>query len=753
MRKLARVCFAFAAAVALGVYGTPGVWLLGIGAVCLLGFALLLLLRSDRARALGLLLLGLGLGAIYVTYYDNHNVRPLKQMVGTTQVLQVELQQTPEPNQYGWRAVGWMEIGSTVGKVLLYGTGETDAELGDVVEGEFQISDSQLRYSEEDLYYQSRDISLICRQKGSIQVKKVDSLPVHLWPTAVGEGLEEKIQQVFPQETAGLVQALLTGNRSGMDYSAKNDLSRSGISHTVAVSGMHVAVLLSMVFLLTGKRRILMTWIGCPVVLIFMAVTGFSPSVVRAGLMQIILLLAPVLNRENDWPTTLSFSLAVILLSNPWAIASVSLQLSYAAVIGIALFTGRVYRVMTQPEKVAGWMKAHKLFGKGYGYVAATVSTTFGALMLTTPLVAFYFGSVSLMSFVTNLLTLFAVSGCFTLGLLAALAGCVWLGAGKILAIPASWLARYLLWVSRGIASVPYAAARMDNPCLLAWLVFSYILFGIFLCIRVRRPKITVACCTVLALVCSIFCSIYDANRGTCRVTALNVGQGQCIVMQCGDFSAMFDCGGSYADQAGERAAQFLEERGAAMLDVLVLSHYDLDHVGGVPQLFYRVKIGLLLLPDVPDEGGTRQEIEQLAADNGTQIAYVRQDTEVTFSGGKLTVFAPVLHKNDNDASLCAVFAAENLNMLVTGDLSQTGEQCLLALKQLLEVDILVAGHHGAVTSTGEGLLEQTQPQYVLISVGENSYGHPDPVVLLRIAAAGAEILRTDECGNITIWR
>lgn len=751
MRVLALVCFAFAAAVAVGVYTATGVWLVVVGAVCIAAYGVTMLLRKKWAKVLGLLLLGFGLGTLYVTYYDAYHIQPLQQMANTSQSLTVELQQSPQPTEYGWQAVGRVEVDGTIGRVLMYGRETTDAVLGDVLEGSFQISDASIRHGQEDLYYLSKDITLICYQQGTFTVHPCDKLPLRLLPTALQEHLAGTVQRIFPNQAAGLVQALLTGDRSGLQYCVKNDLSRSGISHTVAVSGMHVAMLLSMVYLLSGKRRRLMTWIGCPVVLIFMAMTGFSPSVVRAGLMQIIMLLAPALNRENDWTTTFAFSLAVILLANPWAIASVSLQLSYAAVAGIVLFSGRAHRAMTQSKKLKAWRKAHRLLAKGYDYVAATISTTFGALVFTTPLVALYFGSVSLMSFVTNLLTLFAVSGCFALGFVVTIVGCILPGVGRVLAWPAAWLAEYILWVSHAIASVPYAAVGMHNPYLLAWLVFSYLIF--MLCIRPGKPKLPAICCTVLALLCSIFLSVLAANRGDFRVTALDVGQGQCIVMQYGDFSAMFDCGGSNANASGELAAQFLEESGKRTLDVLVLSHYDKDHVGGVPQLLYRVRVGLLLLPDVADEGGMRQEIEWLAKARGTQIAYVRQDTELTFSGGSLTVFAPLLHTDSNNASLCALFSASDTDLLLTGDLNRTGEQCLLAQKTLPDVEILVAGHHGAADSTSEALLQRTKPELVLISVGENSYGHPAPDLLQRIDEAGAVAVRTDEQGSITVWR
>ncbi len=747
MRKLARVCFAFAAAIALSVYVGAGTWLLLAGLGCAAG-AVCLWLRKE-SYGIALVLVGFALGCAYGTWYYTHDLAPLKRLAGQTQTVTVELRQTPEATQNGWRAVAKLQPGGD--RVLFYGSAEYPLDqslsLGDTLDCLARIQDSRLRYDQEDDYYQAKDISLILYQRGAARVTKAEEVPWDLLPAVLGERFKSALDALFPSQTAGLLRALLTGDRAGLSDLVKSDLSRSGISHVVAVSGMHVAILISILFFLTGKWRRLTSLIGCPVILCFMAVTGFSPSVVRAGIMQILLLLAPLLGRENDVPTALGFSLALILLENPWAIASISLQLSYSAVIGIYLFTGRLYRAMT------GRTVKGRLLRALQNYIASTVAATFGATVFTTPLVAFYFGSISLMTLFTNLLVLPAVSGCFTFGLLAVLLGAVFPLGGRILAAPAELLGRYILAVIRLVARVPFAAVSTEHACILAWLIFSYGLFGLVLCKRGAKPKLAPVCCVALALICSLFAMMILSRRGNSSITALDVGQGQCIAARCGSFSALIDCGGSSAGGAGERAAQFLEQSGQLSLDVLMLSHYDLDHTGGLEHLLYRVDVRLLLLPDVPDAQGMREHIEQLAASYGTQVQYVTSDTIITFPGGSLSVFAPVSHASDNAASLCALFSAEGLDALVTGDLDIPGEYRLLSQKRLPQLDVLVAGHHGSATSTGQTLLEQTSPRAVLISVGYNSYGHPSGAVLQRIAGAGAAVYRTDQCGDITIWR
>ncbi len=162
--------------------------------------------------------------------------------------------------------------------------------------------------------------------------------------------------------------------------------------------------------------------------------------------------------------------------------------------------------------------------------------------------------------------------------------------------------------------------------------------------------------------------------------------------------------------------------------------------------------MGELLLPELPDDTDNRDRLVRAAQEAGVQYRFVSADTALEFDGGTLSLLVPPDTQAEN-ASLSALLCAPECDILITGDLSQKQERALLQTHELPDLEVLVAGHHGAKTSTGEALLARTAPDVVLISVGENRYGHPSPQVLARVAAAGAQILRTDECGDITILR
>ena len=222
--------------------------------------------------------------------------------------------------------------------------------------------------------------------------------------------------------------------------------------------------------------------------------------------------------------------------------------------------------------------------------------------------------------------------------------------------------------------------------------------------------------------------------------------------MQPGGLTVVVDCGGSYADDAGEQLARRLLMQGKTQIDFLVLTHFDEDHVGGVPQLLSRMEVGTILAPDQTDDGGNRERILTAAEEAGVAVRFVRQDVTVEFPTGRLEIFAPVRESGDNDG-ISALMSVEEYDILITGDMDARSEQLLAVRHGLHDIEVLVAGHHGSRYSTGSALLQTVTPEIVVISVGENSYGHPAPEVLARIEASGALALRTDEVGTIVIER
>jgi competence protein ComEC len=238
---------------------------------------------------------------------------------------------------------------------------------------------------------------------------------------------------------------------------------------------------------------------------------------------------------------------------------------------------------------------------------------------------------------------------------------------------------------------------------------------------------------------------------GLATAAMLDVGQGQCVLLRVGSRTALVDCGGSSLDNAGDRAADWLADRGIQTLDLLILTHFHTDHAGGVPELFQRIPISVLAVPQGDDGTPLQSEILALAAEHSTQVVSVQDDRTLPFGPGLLRLYAPLGAGETNEEGLSVLCSVGQWDMLLTGDMDGTVEQRLIKYGNLPDLEVLVAGHHGSDSSTSEELLAATRPEQVLISVGYNTYGHPSAEMLRRAAAYGAEIYRTDLMGDITV--
>ena len=519
------------------------------------------------------------------------------------------------------------------------------------------------------------------------------------------------------------------------------DLKLSGIRHVVAVSGLHISILFGLLSLVTLRRRLLTAMVGYPVLVFFMALTGFTPSVVRSCLMSGLMLLAKLTDRDYDGPTALSFAVLVMLTMNPFVITSVSFQLSAASVAGIYLFT----------SKILMWLRAFfedvsaKTFrGRLIRWGTASVAVTLGASVLTVPLCAHYFGMVSLVGVLTNLLTLWLISGIYYGILMICLVSGFFPGGASVLGVVCSWPVRYILWIAEKLADFPLAAVYTSSPYILSWLIFAYLLLAVFLLGRNRRP-VVLSCCAVIGLCLALTADWCESMAGDVRVTVLDVGQGQSILLQSEGRSFLVDCGGDNPAAASDRAAEALLVQGIRKLDGLILTHWDSDHSNGAEGLLSRVDTGLLLLPETYSDLPSRAEVP---------VVCVTENLDLTFGTTTIRLFPATFPGNSNEISICVLFDTEKCDILITGDRDGYGERSLLRNAEIPDVDILIAGHHGAESSTCEELLTAVKPEIVCISAGAgNFYGHPSDALLQRLAEFGCEIYRTDVQGTITIRR
>lgn len=525
----------------------------------------------------------------------------------------------------------------------------------------------------------------------------------------------------------------------------------SGDVQTVTVSGLHLAFLLGFLRLFTGNRRTTAI-IGLPLVVVFVVMAGCSPSVLRAAFMTVLLLFAPLLGRENDPPTSLLTALAILLAANPFAAASISLQLSFASMAGLFCVSGALHRAL-DARLLPTDTKLSRPRRKIRAFFSATTASSVGAMVFTVPLTALHFGNISLIAPVTNLLILWLLPAAFIGCYLAALLGLVWAWGGMALAWVTAWPLRYILAVAKLLSKLPGAVLFTGNRMVVWWLVLVYAMFGAaWLISRRRKVRCWIpAACSVLALCAVLTVNAVQLQR-TSTVTALDVSQGQSIVFSSGRACAVVDCGGrSTAEDPGDLAARKLFAQGHRSLDLLVLTHPHDDHVNGVLRLMHWLPVRTLVIPAAADTTqAPLSDILALAEENHTAV--VRVDAERTVTAGGISVHLyPEPCAGQEDGSMIVLASIGDYDTLVPGDVDTTAEVKFLSSCTYPSIELLLVGHHGSKRSTSDAWLDAIAPDAAIISVGYNTYGHPTSETLERLRAHNIPIYRTDQMGDITV--
>ena len=731
-------------------------WWLALLLTLLLGAMTVVLARSRVGCRvlLGLLTAGACLGCCWFGIHQILVVLPARALDGVSSGFTAQVTEYPTETDYGVSVKLRMKSGAAQGRRVqvyldgwygnlkpgdqLTGTGKFAAVLGETGGGAAASRGTFLQ----------ADIEVA-------QVQRGRTVPARFLPTWLGAQLKQLVSRLYDGPEGALLQGLLTGDESRMSDQLYTSFRRAGLAHLLAVSGLHVGFLTGMIYLLPGRKKHRI-FLAVPLMVCFALMTGGQSSVWRAVVMGSLLLAAPLFGRETDPLTSLSVALLLLLLPNPYAILNVGLQLSFAAVAGLACFGGKLYHWMTRPlgddgdhgRRRTTWRR--RAVEKLWRWIAAGLATSCCATLFTLPLSGWYFDSISLIGPLSNLLAVWAASLAFGLGLVSCGVYAVCPPLAQLLAWPVRLLLDWLMAVAQSLGRQTYAAVTLDSFYLKLWLVF--LLTAVLLtaaCSGLRHRPLLPICSTLALLVLALSLRMLSLSSLPLCVSVLDVGEGSCTVFSSQGSYVAVDCGGY---RAGDALADYLQSGGVSRLALLALTHYDSDHVNGVEELLNRIRVDTLVLPDVEDETGTRQALEQLAEAQGSYIRWISEDTmTVGFGSAELKLYPPVGTGEDNASCVSALCSWQGHSVLITGDLEREQEELLLEREELPKLDLLVVGHHGSDTSTGARLLAELSPEIAVISVGRNGYGFPAPEVLDRLADYRCKLFRTDQNGTVTL--
>ncbi|HEU4448906.1 MAG TPA: DNA internalization-related competence protein ComEC/Rec2 [Gaiellaceae bacterium] len=589
---------------------------------------------------------------------------------------------------------------------------------------------------DEARYLRRQGVHVVLRASSFTVVGRRDGLG------GIADGLRSAVSRslstVPPGERRAILAGVVLGEDEGIDAELRESFRSSGLYHLLAVSGQNVAYVVGGMILLAWALG-LPRWAGevgaLGAVGAYVLAVGWQPSVVRAGVAGGLASLAWLASRPRDRWYFLLVGAAVLLAWNPYSLLEPGFQLSFAAVAAIFVLVPPIHRRL-----------------EGYplpGRLADVVSVSAACGLATAPILWLHFGAVPVYSVPANALAAPVVAPLLGLALAAAALAPVLPEAAAALAWADGWLAAYLALCARLVGGLPHA--QLTSAGALVTLAGAVLFAAIVLALRGSRPRRTLALAgLVLALLVAWRSAPADSPPppSGLRITVLDVGQGDAILLEVPEGAVLVDQGPPEGDAAGQ-----LDALGVDRLAALVLTHPQRDHVGGAGDVLETVSVGTVVDPGLPAPSPDRESALAAASRRDVPVLVARAGQRLRVGRLRLRVLWPdgpgSPGEDPNDHAVVLLASYGGVEALLTAD----AEADVTVPLRPPPVEILKVAHHGSADDSLRRLLELVRPRIAVISVGSgNTYGHPAPATVAALEEVpGLALYRTDRDGRVTI--
>jgi len=641
-------------------------------------------------------------------------------------------------------------------------------EAGDILELEGAIeappSDTGFDYAE---YLSQRGIHTVLDFPRAGLVGHEDGSAVEEGFRALRQRLSRGLELALPEPQASLAKGVLLGRRSSLPGYLNDNLNATNTSHLVVVSGANVVLVSAFTVLVlawaVGARRAAV--ISIAAIVGYVLLVGLSPPVVRGGIMGILLVCARLSGRRTNGFVSILLAAAIMVGVDPRAIRDVSFQLTFAATAGIVFLapplhqsildaTARITRRETLPPAVSS-------------LVALPLATTLAAIIATEPLVALNFERLSLVAVPANMLVVPVFPLILLTSLLAAIGGALPV-AHIAVGAPAYLLLTYWIELVRWLADLPAASVSIDGYTAW-WAATTYALVTAAACLglaRLPRPEIgrigppssfrrtwpfAVGAIPAVVLVATAGFVLRPDDPGRLRVTVLDVGQGDAILIRTPDGADILVDGGpgpAVLRALGEELPWYDRS-----LDLVVLTHPQADHLYGLIDILQRYDVQRLVAGGPADAHVPDEWIAAISA-NGLVAERMPAGSVIDLGDGVAldVIWAPdePLQGQLNNSSLVLKLTWRETSFLLTGDIEAVAEQGIIASGVDVSSTVLKVPHHGSRTSSTREFLDAVDPQVSVVSAGENNtHGHPALDVVDRLLEYGRVFVTADD-GAVT---
>lgn len=572
----------------------------------------------------------------------------------------------------------------------------------------------------------------------------------------IKHSIEQTLDSTLQGQSAALIKGILLGQRQQLPEDLLHTFSSIGLTHILAVSGLHVGLitLISMtLFSVVRFPRVYAAISTLAVIGLYACITNLTPSVIRASIMAGLFLVGDLIDRQTDAVNSLAVAALVILILWPQAVFDLSLQLSFIATLAI----------------VVGYPKLKALLPKGiqrsnvwwHRWLRDGLTVSIAAQLGTMPVIAHTFFQVSWIAPVANLFIGPLVFLTTTLGVLTALAGPISLKIARLFSA-ANWLVlQGMIETSSLFARIPSASIMVPQPPTAVTVAYYLVFLIIIWSPQSRRTRQRLVGLLLVGVIGLGTYLILKPREFV--ITVLDVGQGDAIFIECpGGYTILVDGGQRTPEfDTGARViVPFLRSRGNPRIDTIVVSHPHTDHYGGLAAVLSAVPVGEVVECGItPDNPAFRYWIDEITAH---KVPYRTISAGDSLHGvGEVhgvflhpdSVFTSLLPPGGvNNASIVLRLAYHTFSILLAGDIEAEAEHYLIGRYPDLRSTIIKVPHHGSSTSSDQAFLEAIHPRVAIISVGpRNKFRHPSPRIIDRYRNLGIELHRTDYEGGVVI--
>ena len=538
------------------------------------------------------------------------------------------------------------------------------------------------------------------------------------------------IKEKLPSETGDLLLAILLGDKKDLSEQIQINFKNSNLSHMLAVSGAHVSyIIIGLTYItqnsIMGKRKARVFCIFF--LIIFMAITNFTPSVTRACIMAILTLVSEILYKKADIYTNISISALIILLYNPYSLLDLGFQLSFGGTIGIVIFMRFIKKKQEEPKLL--------------NYIKQMALVSICANIIIIPIIMNNFNTVSLTFLVSNILASPILAIIVIVGFSIIIISIISHSLSNLLVFWLNPILNLLIKISSFCSKLPFAKILVVTPYIFN-IIFYYTIILYLVNYNELKQFIKKETVILLSIILILSNFIFYILPQDLKIYFIDVGQGDStLIVTPSKKTILIDGGGSESFDVGEKVLlPYLLDRRIRKIDYIMISHFDTDHCKGIFTVIENLKVKNIIISKQAEKSENYKKFKEIVANKKINIILVKAGDKIKidkyiyfkilFPTEKLIMQNPL-----NNNSIVSQLNYKSFKMLFTGDIEEIAEKEILNLqKDKLKSTILKVAHHGSNTSSTQEFINSVKPELALIGVGKNNtFGHPSECVVEKL--------------------